>query len=106
MHPYGSNTKTTQQQKKHDLCLQQIRFAHAPSRIYEKQLVVSSGAVAHLCHDVMQLVVGLFQSMEGAQQLPWTGIVQPPAAAHYDNGQQQRTAAQAFAVIHLLVHLL
>ena len=50
------------------LCLQQTHISHAPSRIYGKQLLVSCAAAADIVLDVLQLVVGLFQFLEGAQQ--------------------------------------
>ena len=50
------------------LCLQQTHISHAPSKIYVKQSVVSCAAAADIVFDVLQLVVGLFQYLEGAQQ--------------------------------------
>ena len=52
---------------KQPLCLQ-THNSYAPSKIYVKHLVVSCAAAADICLDVLQLVVGLFQFMEGAQQ--------------------------------------
>ena len=48
--------------------MQQTHNSHALSKIYVKQLVVSCAAAADSCLDVLQLVAGLFQFMEGAQQ--------------------------------------
>ncbi len=48
--------------------MQQIHISYAPSKVCVKQSVVSCAAAADVVLDVLQLVVGLFQFMEGAQQ--------------------------------------